>query len=181
MDEQQLIEGCKAHKREYQKSLYEQYARRIYGICLRYCADADAAQDLLHDGFIKVFDSIGSYAGKGSFEGWLKRVFINMALENIRKEKSIFLNSNDIQEIPDIVDTSTDDNEALISETELLKMVQELPKGYQAVFNLYAIEDFSHKEIAKMLGINEVTSRSQYNRARQLLQNKVRDYIEQSE
>ncbi|MDH6355898.1 RNA polymerase sigma factor (sigma-70 family) [Dysgonomonas sp. PH5-45] len=176
MNEVQLIAGCKAREQESQKSLYEQYARKIYGICLRYTANAEAAQDLLHDGFIKVFNSIDSYSGKGSFEGWLKRVFINLALEQIRKDKSVFSTSEDIQELPDIVDESTEEK-ANITEKELLSMIQGLPKGYRTVFNLYAIENLSHKEIAEMLGINEATSRSQYNRARQILQNKVNDYL----
>lgn len=181
MNEQELIAGCKAHKRDSQKSLYELYSRKIYGICLRYCNNAEAAQDLLHDGFIKVFDIIDSYANKGSFEGWLKRVFINLALENIRKDKSTLFSSENIQDVPDIIDSSIDDDSTLISETELLKMIQELPKGYRTVFNLYAIEDMPHKEIASTLGINEVTSRSQYNRARQILQIKINDFIKKSE
>ncbi|NDW09124.1 RNA polymerase sigma factor [Dysgonomonas sp. 520] len=181
MDELQLIAGCKAHKRESQKALYEMYSRKIYGICLRYCSDPESAQDLLHDGFIKVFDNISSYSGKGSFEGWLKRIFINMALENIRKNKSFFHNSEDIQNIPELVDESTEEGTSLISEQELLKMIQQLPKGYRTVFNLYAIEELSHKEIAQMLGINEVTSRSQYNRARQILQHKIKEFLHRAD
>lgn len=178
MDELQLIAGCKNRNRESQKKLYELYARKIYGICLRYSSSVEAAQDLVHDGFLKVFDNIGSYSGKGSFEGWLKRIFINLALEQIRKDKTFSHQTDDIQNIPDVVDSSTEDEISLISEAELLKMIQELPKGYRTVFNLYAIEELSHKEIASMLGINEVTSRSQYNRARQILQTKVNEYLQ---
>ena len=177
MDEVQLIAGCKKRKRESQKALYELYSRKMYGICLRYSSDAEAAQDLLHDGFIKIFDSIDSYSGKGSFEGWLKRIFINKALENIRKDKSSLFQSDNVQNIPDIVDDSTEEDTTLISEKELLRIIQELPKGYRTVFNMYAIENLSHKEIAGMLNINEVTSRSQYNRARQILQTKINEYL----
>lgn len=181
MDELQLIAGCKEQKREAQKMLYEKYARIMYGICLRYAPDADFAQDLLQDGFIKVFSNIGSFQEKGSFEGWMKRIFINLALENLRKRKSIIQPSDDIQNLPDIVDTSTEDDQMYrISEKELLRMIQELPRGYSAVFNLYAIEEYSHKEIAGMLGISEGTSRSQYVRARQLLQDKIRQYVKES-
>lgn len=181
MNEQQIIAGCREQRHEAQKMLYEKYARTMYGICLRYCSDADAAKDLLQDGFIKVFANVNSFQEKGSFEGWLKRIFINLALENIRRQKNIIQNSDNIQDIPDVVDISTEEDEMYkISETVLLKMVQELPKGYSTVFNLYAIEDLAHKEIADMLGITESTSRSQYVRARQILQEKVKNYIKEN-
>ncbi|MDR2954124.1 MAG: sigma-70 family RNA polymerase sigma factor [Prevotella sp.] len=180
MNELQILAGCKEQKREAQKMLYDKYARKMYSICLRYCSDADSAQDLLQDGFMKVFANISSFQEKGSFEGWLKRIFINLALENLRKKKNVIQTSDDVQNIPDVVDDSTEDEEMYkISEDELLKMIQELPQGYATVFNLYAIEDYSHKEIAELLGINESTSRSQYVRARQLLQAKVKQYIKE--
>lgn len=177
MNEQQIISGCKEQNRGAQKALYENYARIMYGICLRYCSDADAAQDLLQDGFIKIFANIHTFQNKGSFEGWMKRVFINQALENIRKDKKLIQTTDDIQNYADTVDTSTEEEMYKIPESVLLNMIQELPKGYATVFNLYAIEDYSHKEIAEMLGINESTSRSQYVRARQLLQEKVKQYL----
>lgn len=181
MNELQIVAGCKEQKREAQKMLYETYARKMYSICLRYCPDQDAAKDLLQDGFIKVFSHIGSFQEKGSFEGWLKRIFINLALENIRKKKTVFQFSEDIDNLPDIVDESTEDDQMYkISEDELLKMIQDLPRGYSTVFNLYAIEDYSHKEIADLLGVTEGTSRSQYVRARQILQSKIRKFIDDS-
>ena len=175
MTELQLIEGCKNGDRESQKLLYEKYARSMYGVCLRYSPSRESAEDLLQDGFLKVFAVIRSYTGKGSFEGWIKRVFINFALEIIRKEKS-FTVYEDIQNIPDIAE-SQDEKINEISENDLLQIIQELPKGYQTVFNLYAIEDMSHKEIAQLLNIAEGTSRSQYIRARQILQGKVLDFF----
>lgn len=178
MNEQQIIAGCKEQKREAQKTLYEKYARTMYGICLRYCSDEDTAKDLLQDGFIKVFTNISSFQGKGSFEGWLKRIFINLALESFRKKKAFIQNTDDLQNLPEIIDETTEENEMnRISEQDLLKMIQDLPKGYSTVFNLYAIEDLPHKEIAELLGISEGTSRSQYVRARQILQAKVQDHI----
>lgn len=180
MNELQLIAGVKEGKREAQKMLYEQYARKMYSICLRYTSDPDYAQDLLQDGFVKVFTHINTFQEKGSFEGWLKRIFINLALENLRKNKSIIQASDDIQNIPDVVDSETEDGQGYqISETELLRMIQDLPRGYSTVFNLYAIEDYSHKEIAEMLDISEGTSRSQYVRARQILQDKVKQYLKE--
>lgn len=180
MEELQLIEGCKRQDRKSQQLVYEKYARVMYGICLRYLSDREAAQDLLQDGFIKVFLNINSFENKGSFEGWMKRVFVNLALENIRKDKTKKMYSDDIENVSDIdiIDEAEGDIDG-ITEDELLKMVQELPQGYRSVFNLYAIEDYSHKEISEMLGIAEGTSRSQYIRARALLQEKIKEYYKQ--
>lgn len=184
MTEEQIIEGCKSQKRDAQKALYETHARTMYGICLRYSVDEHAAKDLLQDGFMKVYASISSYESRGSFEGWMKRIFINLSLERIRKRKTTnFNNPEDIQNLPeeDLKDPFDEDRAALISADELLEMVQKLPEGYATVFNLYAVEDYSHKEIAKMLGISEGTSRSQYLRARQALQTMVKEYLEKDE
>jgi len=179
MEEWQLIEGCKHHDRKSQQIVYERYGRVMYGICLRYSSDAESAQDLLHDGFMKVFANIGSYEGKGSFEGWMKRVFVNLALENIRKDKMKKQFSEDIENLSEDIPDEPDDGLVKLGETELLNMIQELPPGYRTVFNLYAIEDYSHKQISEMLGIAEGTSRSQYIRARLLLQEKVKEYLKQ--
>lgn len=180
MEELQLIEGCKRQDRKSQQLVYEKYARVMYGICLRYASEKEAAQDLLQDGFIKVFMNINSFENKGSFEGWMKRIFVNLALENIRKDKTKKMYSDDIENVSDldIIDEAEADIDG-ITEDELLKMVQELPQGYRSVFNLYAIEDYSHKEISEMLGIAEGTSRSQYIRARALLQEKIKEYFKQ--
>ena len=180
MEELQRIEGCKRQDRKSQQLVYEKYARVMYGICLRYASEKEAAQDLLQDGFIKVFMNINSFENKGSFEGWMKRIFVNLALENIRKDKTKKMYSDDIENVSDldIIDEAEGDIDG-ITEDELLKMVQELPQGYRSVFNLYAIEDYSHKEISEMLGIAEGTSRSQYIRARALLQEKIKEYFKQ--
>lgn len=180
MNEQQIIAGCKEKKGDAQKALYEKYARLMFGICLRYTSDEETAKDLLQEGFIKVFNHIHSFQDKGSFEGWLKRIFINQALENIRKSKVNLQMSDNIQDIPDVVDNNTEERMYDISEADLLQMIRELPKGYATIFNLYAIEDLSHKEIARMLNISEGTSRSQYVRARQILQEKVKMYIKKN-
>lgn len=181
MEDEQLILGCKKQDRRCQQRIYEKYAPVMYGICLRYSADAHTAQDLLHDGFMKVFSHINSYEGKGSFEGWMKRVFINMSLEVIRKGKIQKIYTEDIERVPDLENLPDQiDNSDEISESVLLGMIQTLPQGYRTVFNMYAIEDYSHKEIGQMLGIAEGTSRSQYIRARQLLQLKIKEYIKNS-
>lgn len=177
MEERQLIEGCKHQDRKSQQAVYEQYGRVMYNICLRYTSDKESAQDLMQDGFIKVFMSINSFEGKGSFEGWMKRVFVNLALENIRKDKTKKVYSEDIENISDDIPDESDAEMENLSETVLLEMIQELPPGYRSVFNLYAIEEYSHKEISQMLGIAEGTSRSQYIRARLLLQEKVKKHL----
>ncbi|MEN9919027.1 MAG: hypothetical protein RL662_1463 [Bacteroidota bacterium] len=177
MEECQLIDGCKHHDRKSQQAVYEKYGRVMYGICLRYSSDTDGAKDLLQDGFIKVFANINSYQGKGSFEGWMKRIFINLALENIRKDKAKKLITEDIENIADSIADETGEDLEQLTETELLKMVQDLPPGYRSVFNLYVIEEYSHKEISETLGIAEGTSRSQYIRARSLLQEKIKEYL----
>lgn len=178
MNDLQLIEGCKRQDRKYQQLLYQQYARVMYGICLRYSSDTDMAQDLLQDGFIKVFANISSFEGKGSFEGWMKRVFVNLALEAIRKDKIKKQYIEDIENISgdEIADADLNKEEDELSESVLMSFIQDLPPGYRSVFNLYAIEDYSHKEISEMLGIAEGTSRSQYIRARSLLQEKIKEY-----
>lgn len=183
MTEEQIIEGCKAERRDAQKALYETHARVMYGVCLRYSVDTHEAKDLLQDGFIKVFSNIKSYEGRGSFEGWMKRVFVNLALERIRRKKTVnFNNAEDIQNLSEelLDDSDAEENSEVISAEVLLGMVQKLPEGYATVFNLYAVEDYSHKEIAEMLGISEGTSRSQYLRARQSLQVMVDEYLKQN-
>jgi len=143
---------------------------------LRYCREEETARDLLHDGFIRAFTKIGSYTGKGSFEGWLRRIFVNLALEHYRKEKQkvkfmdeygyfasnvVELQEDDLLDIGDI------------PRAEVLEMIRSLPPGYRTVFNLFIFEEMSHKEIARELGINEAASRSQFFRAKSLLQKKI--------
>jgi RNA polymerase sigma-70 factor (ECF subfamily) len=171
MNEQQLIEGCRKGNRLAQKELYETYSRKMMGVCLRYTNDRETARDLLQDGFVKVFSSIGSYTGNGSFEGWMRKIFVNCALEYLRK-------SDVLREAIDLDNTAELANSessvvSTMSANELLTLIGELPAGFRTVFNLFAIEGFSHKEIGELLNITESTSRSQYTRAKQLLQRKV--------
>ena len=179
MESQQLIAACKKQDINAQRELYETYAPRMMGLCLKYCKDYDAAQDLLHDGFIKVFTQIKKYSGRGSFEGWMRKVFVNVVLEHFRKEKSKYLLTSDIEELQ--VEVSDENLERLfndeITEETLLNMIQEMPTGYRTVFNLYVIEEMTHKQIAKKLGIQENASRSQYSRAKSYLKNKVNGYL----
>ena len=179
MENRELIAACKKQDTNAQRELYETYAPRLMGLCMTYCKDSDAAQDMLHDGFLKVFTQIKKYSGHGSFEGWMRRVFVNTILEQFRKEKNKYLMISEMEELQEEV---LDENlerlfDDSINEETLLSMIQELPPGYRTVFNLYVFEDMTHREIAKQLGIKENASRSQYSRAKSYLKNKINEYI----
>jgi RNA polymerase sigma-70 factor (ECF subfamily) len=171
MDEKQLIKGCIDGDRRAQKALFDKYSRKMMGVCLRYVKDAEDARDLMQEGFIKVFTNIQRYTGDGSFDGWVRKIFVNCALERLRQH-DVLRDAGDINEmnyvdIPDEAEVST------ISSEELMSCVKSLPEGFRVVFNMYAVEGYSHKEIGEMLHISESTSRSQYMRARKLLQKMI--------
>lgn len=171
MNEQQLIEGCRKGNRKAQKELYEMYSRKMMGVCLRYVSDRETARDLLQDGFVKVFTSLTSYSGTGSFEGWMRKIFVNNALEYLRKSDVL----RDATDLSNTAELAQPDSSVIsqMSAAELMQIVNELPIGFRTVFNLFAIEGYSHKEIGEMLRITESTSRSQYTRAKQLLQRRI--------
>ncbi len=171
MTEAQLIEGCKRGDRKSQKKLYDTYAAKMMAVCFRYAGDKEAARDMLQDGFIKVFSNLDSYAGIGSFEGWIRRIFINCCLEALRKN-DLLRDTEDIDATYHIHDVQASVLEE-ISAKEILGLVSELPSGFRTVFNLFAIEGYSHKEIGEILQITESTSRSQFTRAKQVLQKRV--------
>lgn len=145
----------------------------MLAVCLRYVNDMETARDLLQDGFVRVFTNIHSYTGSGSFEGWLRKIFVNGALEYLRKS-DVLRESTDLENSAELVqpDSSAIEN---LSAAELMKVIQELPAGFRTVFNMFAIEGYSHKEICEILGITESTSRSQFTRARQLLQKRIKE------
>ena len=171
MNEQQLIEGCRKGDRRAQKELYDTYSRKMMGVCLRYVDERETARDLLQDGFVKVFTGLDSYAGSGSFEGWMRRIFVNCALEYLRRS-DVLREATDLENTAELIHP---DSSAIsdLSAAELMRLVSELPTGFRTVFNMFAIEGYSHKEIGEMLGITESTSRSQYTRAKQLLQRRI--------
>ena len=154
--------------RKAQQALYVHYSSRMYGVCLRYYPNVEIAQDILQDGFIKVFENIHSFRFEGSIEGWIRRIIINTALEYHRKIKD--------EKMVDLSDALLLSQEPLcvdIDYRQLLLLISELPNQYRMVFNLYAVEGYSHAEIAKMLAITESTSKSNYSRARAILREKV--------
>ncbi|MDR3267579.1 MAG: sigma-70 family RNA polymerase sigma factor [Tannerella sp.] len=174
MNEKQLITGCLNGDRRSQKELYDLYSRKMMGVCLRYVSDRETARDLLQDGFVRVFTSMHSYSGVGAFEGWMRTVFVNGALEYLRK-RDVLRDSADIESMHELLDEE-ESAVSRLSAKELMQLIDTLPEGFKAVFNLYAIEGYSHKEIADKLHITESTSRSQYVRARKWLQERIIRY-----
>jgi RNA polymerase sigma-70 factor (ECF subfamily) len=173
MLDQQLIAGCKRNDTWARKKLYELYAPVMLGICVRYVNEKETARDILQEGFIKVFTKIGSYSGAGSFEGWMRKIFITTALEYLRSAKAFKLNVSLEDCIEEASNAFNINMVEKFTADEILQCINELPAGFKTVFNLYAIEGYSHAEIAEMLNIKEGTSRSQFARARQLLQTKI--------
>lgn len=174
MDEVLLIQECLKGKRKAQGELYRRYAAKMMGVCMRYSRNRDMAHDLLQEGFIKVFTNLNEYSGNGSFEGWMRKIFINCALEKIRRSK-VFPLTFPTEETEQ--ETSFPNALEEISAQEMLDLIHRLPPGYQTIFNLFAIEGFSHKEIGAMLRITEGTSRSQYARARYTLQQMIKNLL----
>ncbi|MBL7875986.1 MAG: RNA polymerase sigma factor [Cyclobacteriaceae bacterium] len=163
----ELVEGCKRQNRDAQKRLYEQYASKWYALCCRYIKDKMEAEDVLIVAFTKILERIDQYKGEGNFEGWMRKVVVNEALSYLRKNKNMYLET-DIE----AADYEPDyrNLEKNLEAEDLLKMIDQLPTGYRIVFNLYAIEGYTHQEIAAELGISENTSKSQLSRARASLQ-----------
>ena len=176
-EEHDLIAGCKREEMWARKELYERYAGAMLSLCMRYIGDRDIARDVLQDSFYKVFTKVDDYSGAGSFEGWMKRIFVNTALEQLRKKRFLPIISEYEESIED-TDTSVFEK---LSADDLHRHIAELPDGFRTVFNLYAVEGYSHAEIAKMLHIKEGTSRSQFMRARQILQKNVQQFISQED
>ena len=165
-----ILHGCRKGRKKAQEALFRLYADKMFGVCKYYTRDNSEAEDVLHDGFIKVFDKIAKYRGDGSLEGWIRRVIVNTALERFRKHSRMFSLSELDEGIADEVGFTA---EGHLSSEELLEIIMELTPKYRLVFNLYAIEGYSHREISEQLGISEGTSKSNLARARTILQKKV--------
>lgn len=167
---EELLAGCKAGKGQMQEALYKQTASKMLAVCMRYAKDTMEAEDALQVGYMKVFQKIGEYRGDGSFEGWMRRIMVNTAIEAYRKnlKQMNVLSIDDTQEQPS---TGFDLNRLGVQ--DLMKLIQGLADGYRIVFNMYAIEGYSHKEIATELGISEGASKSQLSRARAILRAEI--------
>ena len=168
-----LIQSCKEGDRAAQKVLYERLAPRMFPVCIRYIGDRETAQDVLQEGFITLFTHMDSYKGDGSFEGWARKIFITTALMELRRKDALKMS----EELDVVRGMKTDTVSQLqnIGYKDLMNLITMLPPGFRTVFNLYAVEGFTHKDIAEMLGISETTSRTQLSRARVWLQNKIKE------
>ncbi|MBL7864491.1 MAG: RNA polymerase sigma factor [Cyclobacteriaceae bacterium] len=168
--ETELIEGCRRKDRASQKALYERFAPKMLGVCCRYIKDRMEAEDVLVTTFMKVFDRLDQFKGDGSFEGWVRKIAVNESLTYLRKNKNMYLET-DLETAHGEMDVTAISHE--LEAVDLQKLIASLPTGYRVVFNLYAIDGFSHKEIAEQIGISESTSKSQLSRARSHLQAKL--------
>lgn len=176
ISEYDLIQGCLAEDRRMQEELYRRFSPRMYGVCLRYAGNAEEAQDILQEGFIKVYKKLSSFRGEGSFEGWMRRVFVNTAIEHFRRKTYKQSITEQHENTIEGKYLSVLDN---LGEKDILKLVQELSPGYRTVFNLYVVEGYTHKEIGDMLGISEGTSKSQLSRAKVILQDMVKNFLDE--
>ncbi len=170
LNDKEIIQGCINGDRKFQKALYEKFSGKMFAVCMRYAGESNKAEDLMQDGFIKVFRNIEKFRCEGSFEGWIRRIFVNSCIEHYRRNTTLYA----IQEA-DVKSYEYYDHNALesLKQEDIMKMVGELSNGYRTVFNLYVVEGYTHKEIGEMLNISEGTSKSQLARARYLLQQKI--------
>jgi RNA polymerase sigma factor (sigma-70 family) len=180
LTEQEIVEGCKHKNPLAQEALYNLYGSRIKMICLRYVKNYSDAEDLFHESLIKVFQKIESFKNKGSFEGWIKTITVNTAIDHYHKQNKL---RNTVQEYiaeenhPADQDDFFDNIMSTLQTDDLLVIINQLPDGYKVIFNLYALENYSHKEISAMLKISEGTSKSQLSKARRFIRKLVHDHL----
>ena len=179
MEEQILAERCRMGDNTARKELYDRFAGRLLAICMRYVGDRDTAADLMHDAFLKIFGAFDrfTFRGPGSLRAWIERITVNVALEWLRNRNRLGTLELDEGRAANRIAEPDPAEVARIPQELLMRFVAELPDGYRAVFNLYCIEERSHREIAELLGINEKSSSSQLSRARTLLARRIKDYL----
>ena len=166
-NEDQLVKSCLAGDRAAQKLLFESYGRKMMAVCMRYARNSQEAEDMLQDGFVRVFTQLHTFSFQGPLEAWIRRVVVNASLRKIGRKSY----KNESVGIPEGMDTPFAENIiSRLSEAEILDCISKLPLGYKTVFNLYVIEGYSHKEISELLNIGESTSRSQLVKAKKMLQ-----------
>jgi RNA polymerase sigma factor (sigma-70 family) len=169
MNEQEIINGCISNIAAAQQELYNKYSPKMLAVCYRYAKNRDDADDMLQEGFIKIFTQIKQFRGDGAIEGWIRRIIVHTCINNIKKNKK-FNDSVDLV-YAQTLQSNTDDVPSLMQAKQIIDCIRLLPVGYRTVLNLFAIEGYSHKEIGQLLDIEESTSRSQYTRAKVMLQN----------
>lgn len=165
-----LLDGCRRGERKAQEQLYRGMSSRMMAVCMRYAKDSYEAEDMLQMGFVKVFNKVSEFRNEGSFEGWIRRIMVNTAIEGYRKNLRA-MSVVDIDEVHDVPQTTFDMSQ--LETKDLLRLVQQLSSGYRMVFNMYVIEGYSHREISEALGISEGASKSQLSRARAILKEKI--------
>lgn len=175
ISESDLINGCLEGNRRTQEELYRRFSPRMYAVCLRYAGNAEEAEDILQEGFIKVFKKLDSFRREGSFEGWVRRIFVNTAIEHFRRKRYLMPVTEKEENTLEGKYLSVLDD---LAARDIMALVQELSPGYRTVFNMYVVEGYTHKEIADMLGISEGTSKSQLSRAKVILQDMVKQFID---
>lgn len=171
MVDRKIIEQCLKNDKESQKKLYDNLASKMYAVCLRYASKRVSAEDIMQEAFIKVFKYLPTFNFSGSFEGWVRRIVVNTALDHVKKYAEPLDNIDDANAEETLI--SVNDAIAQLNVQELFAMIQSLPEGKRIVFNLYAFEGYSHKEIAELLGISVMTSKGQYSKAKKMLQEKI--------
>ncbi len=171
---EELIQRCKQNDREAQATLYELYKNQLFSLSLKYCRNFSDAEDNLQDSFISIFTKINNYKSSGSFEGWMKRITINKAIDKYRKTGQVDSELNENMSVATSLSKEEITSINHYSLDQILAMIQDLPDRYRLVFNLYELDGFSHKEIAKLLGISEGTSKSNYHRAKKILKEKIK-------
>jgi RNA polymerase sigma factor (sigma-70 family) len=176
ISESDLIRGCIEGNRRMQEELYRRLSPRMYAVCLRYASNAEEAEDILQEGFIKVYKKLDSFRAEGSFEGWVRRIFVNTAIEHFRRKR--YLQPVTEKEENTIEGKSLSALDGL-AEKDILALVKQLSPGYRTVFNMYVVEGYTHKEIGDMLGISEGTSKSQLSRAKVILQDLVKTFLDE--
>jgi RNA polymerase sigma-70 factor (ECF subfamily) len=177
IDIEQIVAECKKGNRQAQKRLYEEFAPQLFAVCLRYCKNRMEAEDLLHEGFIKIFEKIGQFRGEGTINAWLRRVMVNTVLDELRSKQKVLY----IDDTSKIAINIADEEEEIENENELYEIdinqvfdcVNQMPQQYKLVFNLYVVEKYSHEKIAAELGITTSTSKSNLSRARKWLKNRL--------
>jgi len=170
-----IINGCLNGNRRDQELLYRRHAPKLYAVCLQYSGNDEEARDILQEGFIKIFENLNHYKYEGSFEGWMRRIIVNTALEKYRGRHNLY-RVDDIDNIPELDSEPDSEDYSGLDAEDLMEIIRELPPKYRMVFNLFAIEGYSHKEIGEMVNISEGTSKSNLARARIILQRRVGSY-----
>ncbi len=168
----EIINGCLKGNRRDQELLYRRHAAKLYAVCLQYSGNDEEARDILQEGFIKIFENLVNYKHEGSFDGWMRRIMVNTALEKYRS-KHMLHRVDDIDQIPEPDAEPDNEDYAGLQAVDLMMIIRDLPPKYRMVFNLFAIEGYSHKEISSMMNISEGTSKSNLSRARVILQRRV--------